>query len=530
MKLLLIALLCFISTTAFSADVNILAFGAKADGKTINTKAIQAAIDKCSKTGGTVIIPNGTFLTGTIHLKSNVNIHLTDGAILMGSPQFKDYPNNTRQSDTRTGNGVNTRTNKALIFADAVSNVVLSGHGVVNGNGLSPAFQMGDDSQSKDSRTRPVLILMMDCKNIMLEDLNLKNSAYWMENYMGCVNLHIKGISVYNHANFNNDAVDIDSKNVLIEDCSFDSDDDGICLKSGSKDKICEDVVVRNCTVRSNCNAIKFGTGSVGGFRNVNISNITIKQASEDRIRHWQKTLKFIEQPVTVISGIAIENVDGGITDNVTVNNIYMEDVQTAIFIRLGNRRQGDPGHLRNVTISNVTAVSHSKMTNSITGIPGYPVENVLLSNIRISGMGNGSGDEAGLPAPESEKLYPENRMFGFTLPASSLYVRYVDGITLQNVDLELRNADFRPAIVMDDVKRVQASVLSVREPVIKANTVKLINCQNVLLLNPQLKSETIPYLSVQGENTKDIAIIGLRRKKGVVTIADGLKKEVNIN
>lgn len=120
--------------------------------------------------------------------------------------------------------------------------------------------------------------------------------------------------------------------------------------------------------------------------------------------------------------------------------------------------------------------------------------------------------------------------MFGFTLPASSLYVRYVDGITLQNVDLELRNADFRPAIVMDDVKRVQASVLSVREPVIKANTVKLINCQNVLLLNPQLKSETIPYLSVQGENTKDIAIIGLRRKKGVVTIADGLKKEVNIN
>jgi polygalacturonase len=525
MKALLITLLCFTSFTVMADDVNILNFGAVADGKTMNTKAIQAAIDQCSKTGGTVTIPDGTFLTGALRLKTNVNIHLADNALLMGSGHFVDYPNNIIKSRVRPGGGGEARTNKALLFADGESNIVIDGHGTINGNGVSPEFQMGDDSQSKLSNTRPVLILMTDCRNIKIENINLKNSAYWMQNYVDCINVHIKGISVYNHANFNNDAIDIDSKDVLVENSSFDSDDDGICLKSHAKGKICENVVIRNCSVRTNCNAIKFGTASVGGFRNINISNISIKQASEERIRHWQKVFKFIEQPVTVISGIAIENVDGGLTDNVTVNNIFMEDVQTAIFIRLGNRRAGHPGHLRNVTISNVTAVSHSKMTNSITGVPGYDAENIQLSNIRISGMGNGTAEEGALVAPESEKSYPENRIFGFAVPASGLFIRHVNGLSLQNVQLNLRNADFRPAILMDDVKNAQVSGINTTDSLVNATTLRVVNSQNVAIANAQIKNETLPYLVVEGDKTKAINASGLNKKR--IQLTGAAKSEV---
>jgi len=540
LRLLFIAMLTLFSSTAFCADINILSYGAKADGKTINTKAIQLAIDRCSKTGGTVIIPAGNFISGTLYLKSGVNIYLTQGAVLMGSPAFKDYPNNVIHYQSSFTNNVNgdSRTNKAFLFAEGKVNIKISGEGTINGNGLSPAFQLGDDSKSAESKTRPVMILMVDCKNITLENVNLKNSAYWMENYLGCSNLHFKGIYVFNHATYNNDAIDMDSKDVLIEDCTFDSDDDGICLKSHDRNKPCENITVRNCTVRSNCNAIKFGPASLGGFRNINISNVTIRQASESLIWNWQKSLKFIEQPITVLAGIAIENVDGGVTDNVTISNVYMEDVQTAIFIKLGNRGSKgpgetvspNPGHMRNVTLNNITATGHSKITSSITGFPGYDVENVQLSNIRISDMGNGTVEEANKPVPESEKNYPENRMFGNTLPASGLYIRHVKGISFQNVNLEVRNADSRPVIIMDDVKNGLITELTTAEPIINNPTLELTDSKNILLLNPQIKSDNIPYLTVSGDQTQNINVIGLGDRKKAVVAGERINGQVHIN
>ncbi|MES2378418.1 MAG: glycosyl hydrolase family 28 protein [Bacteroidota bacterium] len=526
MKSFLFILLHCISFTAFATEIDILNYGAKADGKTMNTRAIQAAIDKCSKTGGTVIIPDGTFLTGTLYLKSNVTIHLTDNATILGSGKFIDYPNNIRKSNPNEPGA----TNKALFFANEASNITLEGNGTINGNGLSPAFMLRDASNSKLSAMRPMLIEMFDCYNVTVANLNLKHSALWMENYAGCVNVRITGIKVYNHGNFNNDGVDIDSKDVLIENCSFDCDDDGICLKSISKEKICENVIVRNCSVRTSCNAIKFGTGSIGGFRNINISNIDIKQASEDNLRNWQKNLKFIEQPLTVLSGIAVENVDGGFTDNVTISNIFMEDVQTPILVRLGNRKGGNPGHLRNINISNVTAVSHSKMTSSITGIPGFDAENIILSNIKINSMGDGTLEEANLPTPESIGSYPENRMFGYTLPSSGLFLRHVKGITLQNIQLETRKNDMRPAIIMEDVKGAELTGLTTIEPSINSAIVKLLNCENILLSNPLIKTDSIPYLIIEGGKTKAITVFGLNKKNDLIQLVGIIKHEVSLN
>ncbi len=516
MKALIICLLLFTSLFGFSADYNILSYGAKADGQTINTKAIQDAIDKCSETGGRVIIPAGTFISGTIILKNNVTLYLMNGAELKGSPNMKDYPDNTV--------GTRRKVFRSLIIAKDAAAISIAGQGTINGNGASPEFNLGDNTTPGYTGIRPTLIYMYNCKGVDILDVSLKNSAFWMENYQGCENMHIKGVQIFNHANFNNDAIDIDCKNVLIEDCTIDSDDDGICLKSEDKNTPCQNVIIRNCVVASNCNAIKFGTTSRGGFRNINISNITIHQASEDKLRNWQKHIKFIEQPITVIAGIAIENVDGGFTDNVTINNIYMNDIQTPIFIKFGNRAAPKdkttpytPGYLRNVTISNITAVSHSKITSSITGFPGYDVENVQLSNIKISTMGEGTADEADAPLPEKETLYPENRMFGAVLPSSGLYIRHVKGISLQNITLQTRNMDARPAVIMDDVKDAKIELLATEETEITNAALKLVNCENVLWLNPKITKSPFPVLTVDGEKTQAITITGISGAKNKI-------------
>lgn len=447
MRLLFTLCLAFTVFNSLGQDYSIGSYGARADSTVLNTKAIQTAIDACSKTGGRVIIPAGTWLSGALSFKPNVNLHLLSGSVLKGSPDFKDYP------DLAPGK----KPVRALISASNVDHIAITGQGTINGNGTSQAFQLGDDSGPNGNGGRPVLVMMKGCKYIDVMDVHLRNSAFWMQNYVDCENLHVKGITVYNHANWNNDGIDIDSRNVLVEDCTIDSDDDALCLKSHDEGRTCENVVIRNCVISSNCNGIKFGTASLGGFRNINISNITIHEAPIDRIRNWQKNMKFIGAPKTVINGIAIENVDGGITDNVTVSNIYMTNVQTPIFIKLGNRGSirgaKDPGHLRNVSISNVTAESYSKMTSHITGFAGYDVENVQLSNIRILSMGTGTAEDARIKLPENATTYPENRIFGYIIPSGGLYARHVTGLSVQNCSWLTRQKDERPVVILDDVK-----------------------------------------------------------------------------
>ncbi|MCC8155075.1 MAG: hypothetical protein LIP01_13300 [Tannerellaceae bacterium] len=180
----------------------------------------------------------------------------------------------------------------------------------------------------------------------------------------------------------------------MIEDCLIDADDDGICLKSHDPERVVENITVRNCTIRTNRNGIKFGTKSEGGFRNIHISNCIIEKASCDHIRKWQEKLEFIELPTTVISGIALESVDGGIIENVTLSDIQMYDVQTPIFVIMARRNTGQagnaafynsegiavnpelkPGQVSHITFRNIYAKSHSKMTSSITTTEGYYIK-----------------------------------------------------------------------------------------------------------------------------------------------------------
>jgi len=431
--ILLITGIFFSTGVSYPQTYNILDYGAEPEAQTPSTGSIQLAIDACSSHGGgTVLIPGGTYVTGSLVLKDHVNLHLQTNATLMASTDIADFPGD--------------QASKSLILIDQVENVSLTGMGTIDGRG--DAFTVAEAAPD-----RPFLVLVRDSRNIRIEGVSLRNSAFWTLKLLGNEKVSVHGVSIYSHVNYNNDGIDIDSKDVIISDCFIDTDDDALCFKSDRK-TVCENVTVTNCILASNCNFIKMGTSSYGGFRNISISNCVLRPASESNIRFWNRTILGITDSITGISGIALEVVDGGFMDQVSITNISMKGVQTPVFIRLGNRRN-PAGSLKNVVISNITATSHSLIPSSITAVPGFYVENVMLRNMILQCKGGGTEKETSQEVPEMEKAYPENRMFGYSLPAYGLYIRHARNITLDNIRFTLLNPDRRVAVWLDDVHDV---------------------------------------------------------------------------
>ncbi len=450
--------------------INIADAGAKADGKTDNTVIIQKAIDECSESAGTVMIPEGRFLTRTLFVKSNVTLHLEFGAILLGDTDLQSY-----REALPKAKGLKS---PALIYACGAENISVTGLGTIDGQGQHKNFQLGNDSES--GPVRPKIIYFRECKNVRVQDVTLMNSAYWTQDYQDCDGVKISGVKVFSHANYNNDGLDIDSKNVIVSDCYIDCDDDALCFKSDTR-QICENVTVTNCILRSNCNAIKFGTSSLSGFKNITVTNCVIQKASEDRIRKWHKTKPWLgTTDKTVISGIALESVDGGVMEGINISNIIMTDVQTPIFIRLGDRRRTVTKKisvLKDVIISNVIARSASLVTCSVTGVPGGVVENVLIRDVKVTSIGGGTQAQATQQVPENIKGYPENRMFGVVLPASGFYVRHAKNIRFDNVGFTTLNPDARPVFYFDDAKNIEIIDCKMNQG---KPTIKKINSQKI--------------------------------------------------
>lgn len=435
------------SSTLLATTIDITKRGAKGDGLTDNTVIIQKAVDECSKIGGgTVLIPAGTYLIRPIELKSNVNLHLDFGAVVLGTTRLSDYDHAFPYKEGSMNQS------SGLLFARGQKNISLTGFGTIDGQGGNEAFQFGNDADGGPKR--PKIIYLVECQGIVVTDLTLRNSAYWVQHYERCEDVTIRGLKVFSHCNYNNDGLDIDAKNATISDCYIDVEDDAICFKSDHPD-FCENITVTNCVTASNCNAIKFGTASHGGYRNIAVSNCVVRRAAEDNIRHWSKQLEHISAEVTVISGIAIEMVDGGIIDGITVSNISMRDVQTPVFIRLGDRNRTfrkEGGVLKNINISNIVATAESLIACSITGVENSLVENVSINNVQITYPGGGTTEMLTAPVPEEVSAYPENRMFGNTLPAAGFYVRHARNVKFNNVRFCADKPDARPLFFLDDV------------------------------------------------------------------------------
>ncbi|MDR3626536.1 MAG: glycosyl hydrolase family 28 protein [Ignavibacteriaceae bacterium] len=423
------------SQTISSHEYNILRFGAKSDGKTINTKFIQKAIDKCTADGGgTVVVPFGTFVTGMLELKDNVTLKMEKGSVIQSSIDIKDFPTRWQRD-------------KCLISMNKVSNVSIIGEGTLDGRG--DKFTVANEAPD-----RPFVVFVQESKNIHIADVTLKNAARWTLRLLGNEHVFIRGVTIYSQMNYNNDGIDIDSKDVVVSDCIINCDDDAICLKSDSTG-ICENVVVTNCIIRSNRNFIKFGTSSFGGFRNIAISNITMDVPFESHLTNWNKRILGVSDSITGITGIVLEIVDGGQMDRVTISNISMNGVQSPIFIRLG-RRTRPVGSLKNVLISNVVAKTSSLIPSIITAVPGSFIENVTFRDIIVYAKGGGNLEQATRDVIENEKGYPENRMFGDNLPGYGLYIRHAKNIVLDNVQFFLTEPDYRSAIYLDDAHDVR--------------------------------------------------------------------------
>jgi len=414
-------------------------YGAVADGKTLCTAAIQKAIDECWANGGGVVrLSGGKFLSGTIFMKSNVTLAIAEGSTLLGSTNLADYPVTVAAYRSYT----DKYTDKSLIYGENLSNIAITGKGAYDGQGA--AFK-------GPWKKRPYGIRFISCTNVTMENITLKNSPMWMQHYLACDDVTIRNITVWNHCNKNNDMIDIDGcHNVLISGCVGDTDDDGITLKSTSG-RACENVTIRDCTVSSHCNAIKCGTESNGGFKDMKISHCTIKPSAV-------KT-KIYGRPAG-LAGIALEIVDGGTMENINVSNIDITGTTAPIFVRLGDRarrlKKDMPrpgvGKLRNVTISDIKASTDSVMGCAIAGLKDHPIENLTLKNINISFPGGGKEEDRTKSFDEKPGNYPECTMFAARLPAYGLYCWNVKGLQLENVKLTTTKPDARAAIVLEDV------------------------------------------------------------------------------
>ncbi|HUB68530.1 MAG TPA: glycoside hydrolase family 28 protein [Candidatus Methylacidiphilales bacterium] len=501
------------------AYFNIRDYGAVGDGKTLDSPAIDKAINACAATGGgTVFFPAGTYLSGSIHLKSNIHLYLDAGCVVLGAPQsMKVYDPAEPFQGPAYQDGGHTFFHNSLIWGENLVNVSITGPGMIRGgaakvkgdglvsgdgmldqwdgfakpkNGSSPVALSEDDR-----RVGNKAICLKLCRNCLIRDVTIFHGGHFAILVTGCNGLTIDNVTI----DTNRDGMDIDCcQNTAVSNCRINSpNDDGLCPKSTfalGHNVLTENLTISNCQVsgfaegtlldgtmkpsKSKTGRIKFGTEATGGFRNCTITNCTFRDCR----------------------GLALEEVDGGIMQNITVSNLSMMGIANCpIYITTGSRNRGAAGNpptpsiAKNILISNVVAnVDSSTSGIQITGIPGQPIEGVRLDNIRITFKGGGTKENAARVPKELATGYPEPQGLG-VMPAYGLFARHVKDLELANVHVSFDTNDMRPAMSCIDVDGLgidnfKASLAS-GVPIVKFDSVK-----NLVVFNsPEIPSQDDP-------------------------------------
>jgi hypothetical protein len=414
----------------------------------LDSVEIQTALDACAAAGGgTVTLTPGTYRCGTILLRGGVTLHLERGAVLLGSPRLGDYP----MPATPFVDAVGHTRGRALLVGDGIADFALTGEGVVDGNG---GTFLPDDP---DHRQRPFLVRLVDCARFTLADLALRNSAAWTVHLLNCTDATLERLAIDSRVNENNDGIDIDScRRVVVRHCEVLTDDDAICLKS-TRPEPCEDVEVHDCTLATECSALKLGTESYGDIRRVRLHHCRVLFAATGAIK--------------------LLTSDGGVFEDIEVSDIVVERGTGPVFLRLGQRARTylpgaapkGAGRLRRVRLARIRAkvfvptkdiaipftgelmpaAAFSGML--LTGLPGHPIEDVTLEDCDFAFVGGFAGDAGKLNPPEQPAMYPEHFYFG-ALPGAAAFYRHVRGLRLRQVRFSLEQPDSRPLVAGEDV------------------------------------------------------------------------------
>ena len=449
---------------------NVRDFGAAGDGSNLDSPAIDKAIAAAAAAGGgTVLVPAGTYLSGSIHLQSNIRLLIDAGATILGAPQkLNAYDETEPYTFGGYQDGGHCYFHNSLIWGENLTNVFISGNGMINGGGLERNDGIldrmcgHDHWQSPNTNTFvPVrlgnkAIALKLCKNVLIRDVTIFHGGHFAILMTGCDNLTVDNVTM----DTNRDGIDIDCcRNTMVSNCRNNTPgDDGLCPKSTyalGRPVLTENLTIVNCQdsgfkegtlldgtmkpVKNGNGRIKFGTESSGGFRNCTVANCTFRGCR----------------------GLALEEVDGGILENITINNIAMMDVETyAIYITTGNRNR-TPGltnssRIKNILISNVVATGVDHISGiQIAGLPEQPIEGLRLENIRLICKGGGTKEQAASVPKELGAGYPEPRQTN-VMPAYGLFARHVKDLELANINVSFMTNDFRPAIQCIDVNGLE--------------------------------------------------------------------------
>ncbi len=421
--------------------IDVLEHGAKPDGHTLNTGALQPLIDRCAEAGGGVLtFPAGRYLTGGLVLRDRIHLHLEAGATLLGSTDPADY---TLYDPAPVRFGEDQEGLRALLLAHGARDIRLSGAGTIDGQGPAMAHRRGFRA------SRPRNIWFAGCEDVAVEGLRLRHSAFWMQHYLKCTRLRLHGLDVYNHGSSNNDGCDIDCcRDVVVSDCRIDSHDDALCLKSGN-DRPTENVVITNCITRTHCNHVKTGTESNGGFRNITVTHL---QMVPSTILESDPNTGGADYRGAC--GIALGCVDGGMLENISVSHVQMDQVRVPFFVKLGDR--GRPIHgsetrlpvqyARGIRLSHITARRAGPCGGYVMGLPESPVRGVRIEHCDLEFEGGGDDALAEAALPLHREVYPSCDAFG-SLPAYALFLRDAAGVRLADLELRTLAADARPAL-----------------------------------------------------------------------------------
>ncbi|AWI10270.1 glycoside hydrolase family 28 protein [Ereboglobus luteus] len=485
---------------------DIRAYGAIGDGVTLNTAAIQAAIDAAHEAnGGVVLVPSGTFLSGTLELKSNVTLHLATQGKILGSTRAEDY--HAGRAIPR-GNG-----NIVFISAADAENITIEGNGTIDGNGRAFYTGRGDNTGPGQNSAdgyyqRPHLLIFSRCKNLRIRDAFLTAAAYHGVRILNCERVYLDNVRVHNRVNKNNDGFHIvSSRYVHINGCDVTCQDDACALFGSNKY-----VTVANSTFSTRWSIFRFGGGEA---ENITISNCVIYETYGCAIKMSCRANSRFE--------------------NISFSNIIMRDVTGPISIGLDSvrrrQRPGDaqrpliPGKVRNISFSHIrgTVVAHGRQFADMHWEQGYRpgedrtcitlngvgndfLENISLNDVHFTFEGGGTEAESRLrdvPQIAGEYFEIGDR------PAHGVYARNVRGLTLDNIRIETVKPDLRPAVVLDNVSDAALLNIAAQGNVNAPSTLRCIQTTDTLISAPRLLTPAAVYLAVEGERSAAITLEG---------------------